>query len=257
MTLLGDGSPLLLINQNVARPFSSAILRFNGQNGGLKKPIVPERDLTDPSADPNVPFASRGTMVLSAKKVLFVPDRHRADLECPSNLPTGRVVMFTENGAHLGAHRRSQHRAPGAVPSRVHRARPRRVALRVQQPESVHWFGWPGVSFDPETLMFKDVFIIDNGGAGQLNRPAGLVFDPDGHKLYVLSFRDNGQPNTPGNADAIRIYNATTGAFQGKIDLWQVVVPPTDPAGCPTALLCGGAPLWTGRKALRPDQWRC
>ncbi len=78
--------------------------------------------------------------------------------------------------------------------------------------------------FDPETLAFKGVFIADNGGAGQLNRPAGLVFDPDGQKLYLMSFRDNGQPDQPGNTDAIRIYDATTGVFQDKIDLWQVGV---------------------------------
>ncbi len=43
MTLLGG--PLLVINQNVAHDLSSAILRFNSQNGGLKKAIVPARYL--------------------------------------------------------------------------------------------------------------------------------------------------------------------------------------------------------------------
>jgi len=30
--------------------------------------------------------------------------------------------------------------------------------------------------FDPNTLAFKDVFIDDSGGVGQLNRPEGLLF---------------------------------------------------------------------------------
>jgi hypothetical protein len=67
-----------------------------------------------------------------------------------------------------------------------------------------------------------------------------LVFDPDGQKLYVLSFRDNGQPDQPGNTDAIRIYDATTGAFQDKIDLWQVLVPPPlPPAAQPRSFAAG------------------
>jgi DNA-binding beta-propeller fold protein YncE len=241
MTLLGGGSPLLVINQNVARPFSSAILRFNGQNGGLKKPIVPEQDPGDPNADPRVPFASRGTMVLWAKKILFVPDRHRADLECPSNLPTGRVSVFTKNGDFLSEFTADPHAVP---PEQFH---PESIVLG---PDGLLYvsssrnpctgLGGQVFRFDPETLAFKDVFIADNGGAGQLNRPSGLVFDPDGQKLYVLSFRDNGQPNRPGNTDAIRIYDATTGAFLDKIDLWQVVVPPPpDPPGQPRSFAAG------------------
>lgn len=227
MTLLGGGSPLLVINQNVAHDLSSAILRFNGQNGGLKKPIVPAQDPADPNADPRVPFASRGTMVLWAKKILFVPDRHRAELECPSNLPTGRVSVFTKNGDFISELTADPHAVP---PEQFH---PESIVLG---PDGLLYvssslnpctgLGGQVFRFDPETLAFKDVFIADSGGAGQLNRPSGLVFDPDGQKLYVLSFRDNGQPDRPGNTDAIRIYDATTGALQDRIDLWQVVVPP-------------------------------
>ena len=226
MTLLGGGSPLLVINQNVAHDLSSAILRFNGQNGGLKKPIVPAQDPADPNADPRVPFASRGTMVLWAKKILFVPDRHRAELECPSNLPTGRVSVFTKNGDFISELTADPHAVP---PEQFH---PESIVLG---PDGLLYvssslnpctgLGGQVFRFDPETLAFKDVFIADSGGAGQLNRPSGLVFDPDGQKLYVLSFRDNGQPDRPGNTDAIRIYDATTGALQDRIDLWQVVVP--------------------------------
>jgi len=52
-----------------------------------------------------------------------------------------------------------------------------------------------------------------------------------GHFRYVLSFRDNGQPNQPGNTDAIRIYGASTGVFLDKIGLWQGTQPRSFAAG--------------------------
>jgi len=226
MTLVNE-SPLLVINQNVGRPLSSAILRFNSQTGGLRKPVIPEQDPSDPGADPRVPFASRGTMVLWAKTALFVPDRHRAELECPSNLPTGRVSVFKKNGDFIAELTADPLLVP---PEQFH---PESIVLG---PDGLLYvssslnpctgLGGQVLRFDPETLAFKDVFITDNGGAGQLNRPAGIVFDPDGRKVYVMGFRDNGQPDQPGNTDAIRVYDAATGAFQDKIDLWQVGAQP-------------------------------
>ena len=71
--------------------------------------------------------------------------------------------------------------------------------------------------FDPNTLLFVDVFINDLGGVGKLNRPEGLVFGPDAKKLYVTSFRADAT-----DTDSIRVYDAATGAFLGKIDLDHV-----------------------------------
>jgi hypothetical protein len=63
--------------------------------------------------------------------------------------------------------------------------------------------------FDPDTVAFRDVFIADSGGAGHLNRPEGLVFDPEGSKLYVTSFCDLAVPCPAGtNIDSIRVYDA-------------------------------------------------
>jgi len=66
----------------------------------------------------------------------------------------------------------------------------------------------------------SELFIDDEGGAGRLNRPDGIVFDPAGEFLYVMSFRAG-----PGDADAIRIYDAD-GQLVGKIDLFDPVAEP-------------------------------
>jgi hypothetical protein len=71
--------------------------------------------------------------------------------------------------------------------------------------------------FDPNTLLFVDIFIDDPGGVGKLNRPEGLAFDPDGKNLYVASFRADTT-----DTDSIRVYDAATGAFLDKIDLDHV-----------------------------------
>ena len=66
--------------------------------------------------------------------------------------------------------------------------------------------------FNPNTFEFVDVFIDDAGGVGQLNRPEGLVFGPDG-KLYIVGYRAN-----PSDFDSIRIYSSA-GVFLDKIGL--------------------------------------
>jgi sugar lactone lactonase YvrE len=72
--------------------------------------------------------------------------------------------------------------------------------------------------FDPNTLAFEDVFIDEPGGPGQLNRPEGLVFGPDGN-LYITSFRA-----TTGDTDSIRVYHATgvQGVLFDRIELDKV-----------------------------------
>jgi hypothetical protein len=68
--------------------------------------------------------------------------------------------------------------------------------------------------FDPANLTYVDVFIDDvTGGVGELNRPEGLVFAPDG-RLCITSFRA-----TPDDFDSVRIYDGSTGVFLDKISL--------------------------------------
>jgi hypothetical protein len=76
----------------------------------------------------------------------------------------------------------------------------------------------------------SEVLIDDDGGFGQLNRPDGIVFGPDG-LLYVMSFRAG-----PGDADAIRIYDPADGTFLDAINLFD---PATEPRVFGQALLFG------------------
>ena len=62
---------------------------------------------------------------------------------------------------------------------------------------------------------FSDVVLDDAGGFGQLNRPEGVVFGPDGN-LYVTSFRA-----APGDKDGVRVYDPSTGDFLRQIDYYD------------------------------------
>jgi hypothetical protein len=71
--------------------------------------------------------------------------------------------------------------------------------------------------------------LADEGGVGQLNRPEGLVFGPDG-KLYITSFRAD-----TSDRDSIRIYDSA-GQFLDKIKLDD---PGANPPSFAAALLFG------------------
>jgi DNA-binding beta-propeller fold protein YncE len=81
----------------------------------------------------------------------------------------------------------------------------------------------PQALTDPNVPPFKDVFIANKGGPGELNRPEGLVFGPDG-RLYVTSSSADPAPsdltdNTISDSDKILIFNGHSGQRVDHIDL--------------------------------------
>lgn len=76
--------------------------------------------------------------------------------------------------------------------------------------------------FNPKTGAFVDIFVAGDS-ENDLQRPDGLVFSPDGTKLYVASFRRALEPagtgSDPSDNDKILIFSATDGSYLDKIDL--------------------------------------
>jgi DNA-binding beta-propeller fold protein YncE len=94
---------------------------------------------------------------------------------------------------------------------------------------SVPGLGGQVLRFNPDG-SFKDVFISDPGGVGQLNRPEGLVFGLDGN-LYIVSFRADAT-----DTDKIKIYQGpggvSPGTFVDNIALDQVGQPRAFAGAC-------------------------
>lgn len=199
--IFGDRGDLLVSNQNVFLPINGNVLRFDGRSGAFVDKVVDE-------TDPHAPFAPIGIALSEDRNFLFVADQ--GDIGVP-----GTLKMFTSTGefvADLNPIGLAQEYHPRAVV-----VGPNRLVYVSNMPMPPAGIGGQVLRFH-QNGRFKDTFITDAGGVGQLNRPQGLVFGPDGN-LYVTSFRDNSQPDAPGNTDAIRIYSGKTGKFLGKIDL--------------------------------------
>lgn len=200
--LLIDDGKLLVVNQNVDQPKNGEVLRYRLKDGLLDKALVP-------AADADSPYAPRG--MVSWRGVIYVADftgnsNGGNDLELP-----GRLLAFDEKkGTFCG-----EFVPPAGF---AHSFHPRGLVIgpnNLLYVSSVPAFPLGGevLVFDPKTLDFVGAFITDAGGAGQLNRPEGLVFGPDGN-VYITSFR-----NDAADTDSIRIYDGGTGVFTGKIDL--------------------------------------
>jgi DNA-binding beta-propeller fold protein YncE len=198
---------LLVSNQNVFLDISGDVLRFDGRSGAFKNELVA-------SGDPNAPFAPQGIALSEDGRYLFVTDLGGG----PATPPPGALKEFTAYGGFVA------NLTPPPDKLATDSYHPRAIVIgpdRRLYVSNMPIFGGIGgqvLRFDQKTGKFIDGFINDAGGVGHLNRPQGLVFGPDGN-LYVTSFRDNSQPNAPGNTDAIRIYNGKTGRFLGSIDL--------------------------------------
>ncbi len=206
--LLIDSGKLLIANQNVDQPKNGEVLRYRLRDGLFEKALVP-------AADVDSPYAPRG--MVSWRGVIYVADftgnsNGGNDLELP-----GRLLAFDEKKGTF----RGEFVPP---PGFAHSFHPRGLVIGPNDllyVSSVPAFPLGGdvLVFDPKTLDFVGAFVTDAGGAGQLNRPEGLVFGPEGN-LYITSFR-----NDAADTDSIRIYDGGTGVFTGKIDLYAAGTP--------------------------------
>jgi glucose/arabinose dehydrogenase len=206
-----DGGELLVANQNVNLPISGEVLRFDIATGKFLGALIP-------STDNNAPFSPDG-IVLGGQDDLFVASVTRK----AKNGPPGRVNRYdADNGNFLGQEtvKTDEHHPRGVVfgPDGL---------LYVSMRDLTTGLGGTVLRYYPDGS--SEVFIDDQGGPGQLNRPDGLVFGPDGY-LYVTSFRA-----AAGDTDSIRIYDSN-GDFAGKFDLHNGT---TDPRVFAQALLFG------------------
>ncbi len=201
-----DGDRLLVANQNVNTHLSGEILAFDKATGSSLGPVVAESDL-------DAPYVPRGIVLGPGGGDLFV-----GNFTTAFGKSHGSLLRYDlDSGALL-----SNDKAKGF---KNHDFHPRGVVigpddkLYVASPMNLSTgLGGAVLRFNADGSFF-DVFVEDSGGFGQLNRPEGLVFDPDGN-LYVTSFRA-----APGDKDGVRIYDAD-GLLTGQIDYWDGVTAP-------------------------------
>lgn len=197
---------LFVANQNVNQPYPGEVLRYELSDGLPAGALVP-------SSDPHAPFAPRG--IISWKGVVYVADF----LGSGSSLPPGRLLAFDQTtGKFLREFSPSDKFAFSFHPRGLVIG-PNGLLYVANFPDLSTSLGGQVLVFDPKTLDFVGAFISDAGGPGQLNRPEGLVFGPDGN-LYITSFRAD-----PTDTDSIRIYAGHSGVYIGKIDLDTVGQP--------------------------------
>jgi sugar lactone lactonase YvrE len=195
-----DGNEVLVVNQNVGLPIAGEVLRFNATTGAFIAARVP-------FTDPDAPFAPDG-IVLGSDGGLFVANLLRKE----NTGPPGRVNHYAADGTFIGDAKvkNNEHHPRGVVfgPDGL---------LYASTRDLTNGLGGTVLRFTADGKC--EVFIDDKGGPGQLNRPDGVVFGPDG-RLYITSFRA-----APGDTDSIRIYDAD-GTLAGKIDLHDGVNQP-------------------------------
>jgi DNA-binding beta-propeller fold protein YncE len=182
------------------------IFKYNRDTGVLEKVLVPH-------TDSNAPYAPHG--IVQKGSQLYVADL--GNLGIPGNVS----VYDEESGKFLGNLAQNAIQDLNYHPRAVVFGPDGNLYVSDRDLSDAHLkagqIGGHVLRFTPSG-KFIDVFIHDNGGVNQLNRPEGLVFGPDGN-LYITSFRDNNNPNT--DTDSIRIYSAN-GEFLRKIDLYPV-----------------------------------
>jgi streptogramin lyase len=228
-----DRSGLIVDDQNVDNSTRSDILLFSATTGSLLQRIVSNND-------PNAPPVARGLVLLNDR--LFVANLS-AETQSNKPLTPGVLLAYTTTGELVADLTTGAPAALMALPSAVLDANgvpkpnefhPRGVVVGPDgllyvsnfphpNEDPDHRTGGQVLRFNPRTLKFKDIFITSAGGTGELNRPEGLVFGPDG-RLYVTSFSADPAPSdandtTIADTDKILIFNGQSGQRVGHIDL--------------------------------------
>ncbi|MGG1679472.1 hypothetical protein ACIFOT_27685 [Neobacillus sp. NRS-1170] len=161
------------------------------------------------------PFAPRG-IILSDDNVLFVADfMDHGNKQGQIRTYDGTTGVFFGNLDHSGFGEPFYPRGVVIGPDGLLYV----SVFDISNPNS----GWV-LRFDPNTGDFLDVFIESNS-ENNLHRPEGLVFNPDGSKLYITSF----QEIRPGvmDTDKILVFDGETGEYldEDRIDLYSVNEP--------------------------------
>ena len=222
-----DGDRLLVVNQNVNTHLSGEVLAFDKETGASLGAVVAE-------SDKNAPYVPRGIVLGPEGDDLFVGNFSTAQGKSHGSL----LRYDLDSGALL-----SNDKAKGF---KNHDFHPRGVVfgpdgmLYVASPMDLKTgLGGAVLRFNADGIVRRRVVRSDAGGFGQLNRPEGLVFGPDGN-LYVTSFRA-----APGDKDGVRVYDPRPGTSSGRS---IITIRRNDAAG-----LRPGDLVRPGRQALCPD----
>ena len=214
--LVNPGGNLLVSDQNAGTSAPGDILLYSRTTEKLLQRIVAH-------SDPSAPVAPRGVVLW--QDAIFVAD-FTSESQSNKQPTPGRLLAYTIAGAtDLTPDPVTEF--PGGLPVEFH---PRGAVIGPDgllyvsnYANLITGLGGQVLRFDPATGNFIDVFINSTGGVGELNRPEGLVFGPDG-KLYITSFRASAD-----DTDKILIFQGpggvSPGASDGGIDLDAVGQP--------------------------------